>query len=122
MSHLDICNTSYGQKKGRESNWQFDSRPQKVGNRPDPGVCKKNATHRWKAFKESYKIALDLIPIRGLSQELRASKVLGFQTGTVSGLPLDVPRIKAIWMRVPWSNADNTIWGKVVASPEFGPW
>jgi hypothetical protein len=38
MSHLDICSTSYGQKKGRESNRQFDSRPQKVGNRPDPGV------------------------------------------------------------------------------------
>jgi hypothetical protein len=35
---------------------------------------------------------------------------------------LGVPRIKAIWMRVPWSNAKNTIWGKVVASPEFGPW
>jgi hypothetical protein len=27
MSHLHICSTSYGQKKGRESNWQFDSRP-----------------------------------------------------------------------------------------------
>jgi hypothetical protein len=27
MTHLDICNISYGQKKGRESNWQFDSRP-----------------------------------------------------------------------------------------------
>jgi hypothetical protein len=26
MSHLDICSTNYGQKKGRESNWQFDSR------------------------------------------------------------------------------------------------
>jgi len=25
MSHLDICSTSYGQKKGWESNWQFDS-------------------------------------------------------------------------------------------------
>ncbi len=25
MNHLDICSTSYGQKKGRESNWQFDS-------------------------------------------------------------------------------------------------
>ncbi len=25
MSHLDICSPSYGQKKGRESNWQFDS-------------------------------------------------------------------------------------------------
>jgi hypothetical protein len=31
MIHLDIWNTSYGQKKGRESNWQFDSRPLKVG-------------------------------------------------------------------------------------------
>ncbi len=29
MTHLDICNTSYGQKKGQESNSQFDSRPQK---------------------------------------------------------------------------------------------
>jgi hypothetical protein len=27
MTHLDICNTSYGKKKGQESNWQFDSRP-----------------------------------------------------------------------------------------------
>jgi hypothetical protein len=26
MSHLDICSPSYGQKKGRESNWQFDSK------------------------------------------------------------------------------------------------
>jgi hypothetical protein len=25
IAHLDICNTSYSQKKGRESNWQFDS-------------------------------------------------------------------------------------------------
>jgi hypothetical protein len=30
MGHLDICNTSYGKKKGREWNWQFDSRPQCV--------------------------------------------------------------------------------------------
>ncbi len=27
MSHSNICNISYGQKKGRESNWQFDFRP-----------------------------------------------------------------------------------------------
>jgi hypothetical protein len=25
IGHLDICRPSYGQKKGRESNWQFDS-------------------------------------------------------------------------------------------------
>jgi len=45
MSHLDICNTSYGWKKDRKSNWQFNSRPLKVGNRPDPGVCRWVATH-----------------------------------------------------------------------------
>jgi hypothetical protein len=38
MTHLNSCNTSYGKKKGWESNWHFDSQPQKVGNRPDP-VC-----------------------------------------------------------------------------------
>jgi hypothetical protein len=46
---LDICSPSYGQKKGRESNWQFDSRPLKVGNRPLPDVCSGSATRRWKA-------------------------------------------------------------------------
>ncbi len=40
MSHSDICSTSYGRKKGGESNWQFDSRPLKVGNQPDPSVCR----------------------------------------------------------------------------------
>jgi len=29
---------------------------------------------------------------------------------------------QGIWMRVSWSNAKNTIWGKVVASPKSGPW
>ncbi len=38
IGHLDICNPSYGQKKGQESNWQFDSRPLNVGNRPFPDV------------------------------------------------------------------------------------
>jgi hypothetical protein len=86
MSHLDICSTSCGQKKGRESNWQFDSRPQKVENRPNLGVCRWRATHRWKALQESYKFASDLVLIRGLSRELWASKVLGVQSGIISGL------------------------------------
>jgi hypothetical protein len=88
MSHSDICNTSYGRKEGQKSNWQFDSRPLKIRNRPDPSVCKWSATHRQKAFEESYKFALDLIPIRGLSWELWAPKVPRVQTGTISGLPL----------------------------------
>jgi hypothetical protein len=45
MSHLDMCSTSYGRKKGRESNWQFDSRPLKVGNRPDHSACRSSTTH-----------------------------------------------------------------------------
>jgi hypothetical protein len=63
MSHWDICSPSYGQKRGRESNWQFDSRPLKVGNRPESDVCRRSATWRWKIINESYKISSDLIPI-----------------------------------------------------------
>jgi hypothetical protein len=44
ISHLDIYNTSYGQKNGRKSNWQFDSRPLKVRNRPDFLACRQCAT------------------------------------------------------------------------------
>jgi len=95
MSHLDICSTSYGRKKGRELNWQFDSRPQKVGNRPDSGVCRWSAAHRWKALEESYKFAKDLISIRGLSRELQVPKVSGVQTGTFSGLLLGSPGNKS---------------------------
>jgi hypothetical protein len=47
----------------------------------------------------------------------RDSKPWQFQDSS-----LGVPRIKAIWMRVRRSNTENTIWGKVVASPEFEPW
>ncbi len=89
MSQLGICSPSYGQKKGRESNWQFDSRPLKVGNRPESDVYSRSATWSWKALKESYKIASDLIPIRGLSKKLLMPKIPGVQTGTVSGLLLE---------------------------------
>jgi len=44
ITHLDILDTSYGQKKGQESNCQFDSRPEKVGNRPDLLGFKGHAT------------------------------------------------------------------------------
>jgi hypothetical protein len=86
MSHLDICSTCYGWKKGRESNWKFDSRPLKVKNRPNSGVCRWSATHRWKALKETYKFSLKLVPIRGRSEKLWTPKVPGVQTGIVSGL------------------------------------
>jgi hypothetical protein len=95
MSHLNICSTSYGRKKGRESNWQFDSRPQKVENQPDPGVCRWSATHIWKALEDNYKFSLDLIRIWGLSWELWAPKVQGVQIGIVSRLLLGSPENKS---------------------------
>jgi len=86
MGHLHICSPSYGQKKGRESNCQFDSRPLKVGNRPLPDVASMSATWREKALDESYNFGSNLVPIWVWGEELCASKVLGLQPGTVSGL------------------------------------
>ncbi len=95
MSHLDMCSTSYGWKKGQKSNWQFDSRPLKVGNRPNPGVCSWNEAHHWKSLEDNYNFALDHIPIGGQSWELWAPKVPGVQTGIVSGLLLGSPGTKS---------------------------
>jgi hypothetical protein len=66
MTHLNMWNISYGQMKGQESNWQFDSRPLKVGNRPDFLVFRWSATYRWKPLNEGYNFASNLIPIGGL--------------------------------------------------------
>jgi hypothetical protein len=93
MSHLDIFSPSYGQKKGRESNWQFDSRPLKVGNRPDLDVRWGYATWRWKALEESYKIDLDPVPIGGWGETLWWPKVPGIQNrdsfGTSNPCPME---------------------------------
>jgi hypothetical protein len=91
IGHSNICSPSYGQKKGRESNWQFDSRPLKVGNRPLPNISLKSATWRWKALGESYNFDLGLISIRVWGEELWPFKVSGVQPGhfrdSISGVP-----------------------------------
>jgi hypothetical protein len=81
IGHLDIYNPSYGQKKGRESNWQFDSRPLKVGNRPFPNLRIESAIRRWKDLDEGYKFGSDVVTIRLCSRELWAPKVSGLQPG-----------------------------------------
>jgi hypothetical protein len=91
IGNSDICSPSYGQKKGRESKWQFDSRPLKVGNRPLPDVSLKSATRRWKALDESYNFCLRLVPIQVRGEELWPSKVPRLQPGTVSGLHFGSP-------------------------------
>jgi hypothetical protein len=85
IGHLDICSPSYGQKKGRESNWQFDSRPLKVGNRPLPDVRFGSATWRWKDLDEGYNFGSDLVAnlvaIQLRSRELWQFKVPGIPPG-----------------------------------------
>jgi hypothetical protein len=84
MSHLEIYSPSYGQKKGQELNWQFDSRPLKVRNRPVPDMHSGSVTWRWKALFEGYNFGLDLVSIGGWGEELWSPKVPGLQPGTVS--------------------------------------
>ncbi len=91
IAHLDIWNISCGQKKGRESNWQFDSRPEKVGNRPDLLVFRQRATYHWKALDESYNFVVDCTSIWGMFAKLWGSKVAEVLVGAISRLPLGSP-------------------------------
>jgi hypothetical protein len=94
MTHLDTLNTSYGQKKGRESNWQFDSWPLKVRNRPDFLTYRWRATYCWKAIDEGYNFASDLISIIGLHTKLRGPKIARVPTLAYLGLPFGNPGTK----------------------------
>jgi hypothetical protein len=98
IGHLDTCSPSYGQKKGRESKWQFDSRPLKVRNRPLPDIRFEKATRRWKDLDKGYNFGSKRIAIGLWNRELWAPKVPGLQPGqfqdsfrTISGLQLGSP-------------------------------
>ncbi len=98
IGHSDICSSSYGQKKGRESNWQFDSWPLKVRNRHLPDVALKSATQRWKALDKSYNFGSGLVPIQAWGEELWSFKVPGVQSGQFRDSISGVPTKCAIWM------------------------
>jgi hypothetical protein len=122
MTHLDIWNTSYGQKKGRESNRQFDSWPLKIKNCSDFLTCRWHATYRWKALDEGYNFVSYLISIEGLHAKLWGPKVTEVPTLGISGLPLGNPGTKChldVGLVV-----SHIIYykGEVVATPKSGPW
>ncbi len=98
VTHLDIWNTSYDQKKGQGSNWQFDSRPLKVEIRPDLLACRRCATYCWKVLNKIYNFILDCISIGGLHTKLWGPEITRVPKLTILGLP----RQKAIWMWVSW--------------------
>jgi hypothetical protein len=110
MSHLDICSTSYGKKKGRKSNWQFDSRPLKVRNRPDPGVCRWSVTHHWKALKESYKFSVDLVPIGVWAKSYSLAKLQESKPWQFRDSSLGVPGQKTIQMWVSQGGTENILY------------
>jgi len=112
IAHLYIWNTSYGQKKGPESNYQFDYRPEKVRSQPNLFSCRQRATYHCKALDESYNFTLDCTSIRGLFTKLRASKVAGV-LGEKNHLDVGLVERCRVYF---------TIRGKVVASPKSGPW
>jgi len=98
IGHSDICSPSYGQKKGRESNWQFDSRPLKVGNRPLPEVRIESATRSWKDLDEGYNFGLDLVAIGRHNRELWLFKVPRVEPRQFRDSISGVPTKCAIWM------------------------
>jgi hypothetical protein len=121
ISNLDIFSPSYGQKKGRKSNWQFDSRPLKVRNRCLPDIRIGSAIWRWKDLDKGYNFDSDLVAIQLCSRELWRFKVLEVPPGQFRDSISGVPGICAIWMPPPWRAAKNIIGSKVVAySPSPG--
>ncbi len=94
MTHLDTWNTSYGQKKGQESNWLFDFWPLKVGNRPNFFLWRWLAAYRSKALDKGYNFFLDLILIKGVHAKLWTPKVTKFLVVGILGLPLGSSGIK----------------------------
>jgi hypothetical protein len=94
ISHLDVWNTSYDHKKGRESNWQLDSWPLKVKNWPDFLTCRWCATYYWKALDKGYNFAWDLIAIQGLHTKLWATKVARVSILGMSRLSFGSPGTK----------------------------
>jgi hypothetical protein len=101
IAHLDIWNTSYGQKKGWESNRKFDSRPLKVGNRPDFLVCRQCATYRWKSLDEGYNFSLDSLQLKVCTPIYAPPKLWESQLWEFWDSHLGVSGQKVIWMWPP---------------------
>ncbi len=112
IAHLNIWNINYGQKKGRESNCQFDSRPEEVRNRPEILGSRRELQLCFKPHFDPRSAR----KVMGL-QSLGSPVVRDFGTPT-----RESRERKAIWMWAPWRGPEYTIRGKVVASPKSGPW
>ncbi len=73
----------------------------------------------WRTFDEDYNFALDLTSNRGLKKTLWTSKIMKVPILRISKLPN--PKQNDIWVQAMWPIIENTIKGKVMASPKFKP-
>jgi hypothetical protein len=116
MSHLDICSPSYGQKKGQESNWQFDSRPLKVENGYDPDVCRRSADGDRKLLRRAI-TSVRPHPNQMSEPEDMNSQSPGSPTLDSFGTPLGSPGKKCHSDVASVESYREYYMGKVVASP-----
>jgi len=122
-SHIS-CSWECGRVSGNEpphsqmnshfGNCQFDSRPLKVGNRPDFLMCRWSATYHWKALDKGYNCVLDLTLIEGLHTKLWVSKVVRVP---ILGI-LGVSGQNDIWVLAMWPRIDNTYKGEGASFPQ----
>jgi len=106
----------------KESNWQFDSRPLKVGNWPDFLTFKWSVTYCWKALDKGYNFSINLITIESMHTKLWGPKSRESQFWEFQNSHLGVPGHNSIWMWASWRGTKYTIRGKVVPSPKSGLW
>ncbi len=119
-THLDIQHTSYGQKKGWESNCQFDFQPLKVENHLD------FLARRWCATSVGNILmrAITLLMISFLSevctQNYGPPKSYDCQVWEFWGV--GSLGQNDVWVLVLWACTKYTLKGKVVVSPKSGLW
>jgi len=91
IGYSDICSPSYGQKKGRESNWQFDSRSLKVGKstsfRRPIWACDMALERSWRGLQLWFRTRRDPT----LHSGVMAVQSSGSPAGTISGLHFGSP-------------------------------
>jgi hypothetical protein len=84
IGHLDICNPSYGQKKGRESNWQSTKSQESTSSRRLNLECNMALESSWRELQVWFRPC----PDRRSGEKLQCPKVPGVQNRNSFGTPL----------------------------------
>jgi hypothetical protein len=115
--HLSTYNTSYGQKKNQESEWQFNSWPLKVGNFHELCVCKGRATYIIGNLLMKVIIFFKTSPqSKVYTKSYKCPKWQKFQFQEFWNSQLGSTEKNDVWVQPLWLVTKNTTRGKAVAS------